>query len=727
MSALRELGRETLVMRAGLALLVLIIASLPAFAQEVPRATIRVEVKTDAGPVAGAVVNLNGVSVPTDQTGLSVTTLPLGKVEVSVSKEGFLPAKASLQLDEVREWRITIELKPEQQAQEEVTVFATRTDTRLQDLPTRVEVLGQEEIDEKTMMTPGDIVMMLNETGGLRVQSTSPSLGAASVRIQGMRGRYTAFLGDGLPLFGQQGGGLGLLQIPPVDLGQVEVIKGVSSALYGAGAMAGVVNLISRRPSKEPVHEILLNRSTRGATDASLFLASQLTPHWGASFLGSGDWQQHNDIDHDGWADLAGYSRGVVRPRLFWDGSNGWTGFLTGGVTYENRDGGTIRGAVLPATGMPYTEALNTRRYDLGGNLQYVVRQHYVVTARFAASLQDHDHRFGDIRERDRHELLFGELTARGTLHRNTWVVGVAAQRDVYLPRDVPQFTYRYTTPGVFLQDDFEIAKWLSVSASARADFQSQYGTFFSPRVSALIRWHGWTSRLSAGQGFFAPTPLTEETEAAGLTRLVIPKPLIAERGRSASFDLTRKVGPAYYTVTLFDSSIRHPINVDRVERYELVNLAQPTHNAGLEFLGTLRKAPFSATLSYTYVHSRQFEFGERVDTPLTPRHSFGLVGMWEKEKVGRIGVESYYTGHQRLEENPYRTESKAYVLFGFLAEHTFGRFRLFVNVENLTNVHQTRWDPLLRPDRGIDGRWTVDAWAPLDGRVLNGGLRLRL
>jgi len=341
--------------------------------------------------------------------------------------------------------------------------------------------------------------------------------------------------------------------------------------------------------------------------------------------------------------------------------------------------------------------------------------------------LQDHDHRFGDIRERDRHELLFGELTARGTFHRNTWVIGVAAQRDVYLPRDVPQFTYRYTTPGVFLQDDFEIAKWLSVSASARADFQSQYGTFLSPRVSALIRWHGWTSRLSAGQGFFAPTPLTEETEAAGLTRLVIPKPLIAERGRSASFDLTRKVGPAYYTVTLFDSSIRHPINVDRVQRYELVNLTQPTHNVGLEFLGTLRKAPFSATLSYTYVHSRQFEVGERVDTPLTPRHSFGLVGMWEKEKVGRIGVESYYTGHQRLEENPYRTESKAYVLFGFLAEHTFGRFRLFVNVENLTNVRQTRWDPLLRPDRGIDGRWTVDAWAPLDGRVLNGGVRLRL
>ena len=677
-------------------------------------------------PVAGAIVTANGVSVQTDQNGIAVIALPLGKVEVSVSKEGFLPERASLAVVEAREWQIAFELKPQERREEEVTVFATRTDTRLQDLPTRVEVLGPEEIDEKTMMTPGDIVMMLNEMGGLRVQSTSPSLGAASVRIQGMRGRYTAFLGDGLPLFGQQGGGLGLLQIPPVDLGQVEVIKGVSSALYGAGAMGGVVNLISRRPGREPVYEMLFNRSTLGATDASIFAASQLTPHWGASFLGSGDWQVLNDIDHDGWADVAGYTRGVVRPRFFWDGGDGRTAFLTGGVTYENRDGGTLPGTVLAATGAPYTEALDTRRYDIGGNLQYILQKRYVLTARFAASWQDHDHRFGDVRERDRHELLFGEVTARGTFRRNTWVVGLAAERDVYLPRDVPQFTYRYTTPGVFLQDDIEIAAWLSVSASARADFQNRYGTFFSPRLSALFRWHGWTSRLSGGQGFFAPTPLTEETEASGLTRLAIPKPLVAERGRSASLDLTRKIGPASVTGTLFDSSVRHPIDVERVDGYQLINLTQPTHNLGFEFLGTLRKAPFTATASYTYVHSRQFEFGERVDTPLTPRHSFGLVGMWEKEKAGRIGIESYYTGHQRVEDNPYRTETKAYVLFGFLAEHTFGHFRLFVNVENLTGVRQTRWDPLLRPDRGVDGRWTVDAWAPLDGRVLNGGIRLK-
>ena len=466
-------------------LLLLTLTCAPAFAQG-PLAAIRVEVKTASGPLAGARVTFNGTAVQTDEHGIATGSVPLRNVTVIATKEGFFPSKASLLADQAREWQITFELQPQEKNEEEITVFATRTDSRIQDSPIRVEVLSQEEIDEKVMMTPGDIVMMLNEMGGLRVQTTSPSMGAASVRIQGMRGRYTRFLADGLPLFGQEGGGLGLLQIPPVDLGQVEVIKGVSSALYGGGAMAGVVNLISRRPAAEPVHEVLINRTTLGGTDASLFLASQLTPHWGGSFLGSGDWQEQRDTSHDGWADLAGYARGVVRPRVFWDNGAGRSGFLTAGVTYENRDGGTMPGAVLPATGQPYKEALDTRRYDVGGNVQAVIQKRYVVTARLAVSEQQHDHSFGGIRERDRHEMLFGEIAVRGASGRNTWVAGVAAEREDFVPGDVPRFAYRYTTPGMFLQDDVNIAAWLSISASARADFHSRYGTFVSP---GFLHW----------------------------------------------------------------------------------------------------------------------------------------------------------------------------------------------------------------------------------------------
>ena len=645
---------------------------------------------------------------------------------MTVNKEGFFPAHASIMVTAAQPAEVDFELQPRQPEEQEVTVYATRTDVRMEDSPLHVEVISQDEINEELAMRPGDISMMLNEMGGMRVQTTSPGLGAASLRLQGMLGRYTAFLSDGLPLFGQQGAGLGLLQIPPMDLGQLEIIKGNASALYGSSAMAGVVNLISRRPSKEPIREFLINRSSLGATDGSMFLALQLTPHWGASLLAGGYGQQHQDVNGDGWADVAGYGRGLIRPRFFWDDKKGATAFITGGMLYEDRSGGTTARSALPQTGQPYVEALKTARYDLGGVLQWVLRGRYVLTSRFAASDQDHRHQYGNSVEKDRHDLLFGEVALRGTAKKNTWVAGFAAQSDAYRPHTVPRFAYTYVVPGLFAQDDLDAAPWLSVSGSARVDFHNVYGTFFSPRLSLLLRKSGWTSRISAGQGFFAPTPLTEETEAAGLALLSLPLPLKAERGRNVSLDLTRGFGPVSVTSTFFASNVDHPVYVDRAPVYDIVNLAGPTRNRGAELVATYRKSPFSVTSTYTYVRTSELEpQAGRVEVPLTPSQNFGIVGMWEKEETSRVGLECYYTGRQRLEYNPYRGISHPYVLVGAMGEHKVaGHVKLFLNFENLTDVRQTHWDPLLLPVREADGRWTVDAWAPLDGRAINGGAR---
>src|SRR6187549_1904875 len=85
---------------------------------------------------------------------------------------------------------------------EEITVTAGHADRRIQDVPVRVEVVDREEIEEKALMTPGSVAMLLGETTGLRVQTTAPSLGGANVRIQGLRGRYSQLVADGLPLYG---------------------------------------------------------------------------------------------------------------------------------------------------------------------------------------------------------------------------------------------------------------------------------------------------------------------------------------------------------------------------------------------------------------------------------------------------------------------------------------------------------------------------------------------
>ena len=637
--------------------------------------TVRVQVRAAQEPIEDAEVIVAGASHRTDASGTTTVVTAAGHVEITVVKPGFVPVTTSVQVAAGATQEVIVELQPQPTLEESLTVVAsTRTDKRLEDQPMRVEVLAREEIEEKMLMTPGDIVMMLNEMGGMRVQTTSPSLGAASVRIQGMRGRYTRVLSDGLPLFGEVGG-LGLLQIPPMDLGQVEVIKGVASALYGAGAMGGVVNLLSRHPGSEPEEEFLFNRSTRGATDAVTFLSGPLSRGWSASLLGGGHWQETNDVDGDAWADLPGYARGVVRPRVFWDGGGGRTFFATTGFTYEDRSGGTPDGDVLVATGQPYVEALETRRYDAGAVGQFLIKDRYVVTARAAIARRSHDHQYGEVLERDRHATAFGEAAIRGTAARQTWVAGLAVERDAYTALDVPRFDYTFTVPGAFAQYDITASRNLSLSASARLDVHSEYGTFFSPRLSALTHAGRWTSRFSVGTGFFGPTPITEETEAAGLTRLEVRQPVEAERGLSASFDLSRSDGPLSYTATVFASRINDPLHVERSPAYLLSTLPDPTTNVGLELLGTLRKAPFSVTATYTYVQARETVNALEQDVPLTPRHSAGVVGMWEAEDVGRIGIEWYYTGRQSLEENPYEPSASRTLLWVSWRRSSSGAF----------------------------------------------------
>jgi iron complex outermembrane receptor protein len=618
---------------------------------------------------------------------------------------------------------VEVVLREEAEELEAIVVTSTRTGRRIEDEPTRVEVLGREEIEEKLMMTPGDVSMMLNETSGLRVQTTSPSLGGASVRVQGLRGRYTQLLSDGLPLYGGQSGALGLLQIPPMDLGQVEVIKGAASALYGSSALGGVVNLISRRPGEEAERELLLNQTTRNGTDAVAFAAAPLTGRWGYSLLAGAHRQSDADVDDDGWADLPAYRRAVVRPRLFWGDGEGRSLFVTAGATVEEREGG---GRV---PGGEFRESLDTRRGDLGAVGRFLLGGERLLTVRASAMGQRHSHGFGAVTEDDLHATGFGEAALSGTAGAYTWVLGAAFQVERYDAEDVAEFDYTYRTPSLFGQQEISPAEWITFSLAARVDRHSEYGTFTNPRLAILLRPGAWTVRASAGSGYFAPTPLTEETEAIGLARVLPLGELEVERARTASLDVGRTVGVWELNATLFGSRTEDALQLrERGDGLvELVNASGLTRTWGTELLARLHREPFHLTATHTFLRSREDDpnGSGRREVPLTPRHAVGVVGMWEAEDVGRVGVEMYHTGRQSLDDNPYRTESRPYTILGLLAERHIGVARAFVNLENLLDVRQTRHDPLVLPSRSAEGRWTTDAWAPLEGRVVNAGVRL--
>ena len=663
-----------------------------------------------------------------------VLSVPAGLVEITASKEGFASVTTSVRMVGGQEQRVVIELTPPPSLDEEVTVVAsTRTERRIEDQAIRVEVVPQEEIDEKVFMTPGDISMMLTETNGLRVQVTSPSAGAANVRVQGLRGRYTQILSDGLPLYGQAGS-IGVLQIPPMDLGQVEVIKGVASALYGGSALGGVINLVSRRPQRnQRDRELLVNRTSRGGTDTVAWLSQQGDGNWGYTFLGGGHWQERTDVDGDGWTDLPSYRRATARPRVSWEDGKGRSVFFTVGAMGETREGGSMPGAVAP-DGAPFPEDLTTRRLDGGLVARFLTNAGRIVTFRSSGLGQWHRHQFGDTTEHDVHHTWFVEAAMTGTEGPHTWVLGAALQRDLYRHRELPEFDYTYITPGFFAQDDYSPRSWLTMSASARVDVHNEFGTFLSPRISALLKSRtGWTLRLSSGTGFYAPTPFTEETEATGLSRLAPLGSLQPERGRSVSADVGWKRGSLEVTGTLFRSVIddavvlRETNSTTMAKPVEIINAPGPSRTAGSELIARWHREGMDLIATYMYLWATEVDPNTDVrrEVPLNPRHSAGIDWLWSITSRVRLGVELFYTGLQQLDDSPYREESRPYLLGGFVAEWRVGRARLFVNTENLGDVRQTRYEPLVRPSQAATGLWTVDVWGPLEGRIVNAGVRI--
>lgn len=619
--------------------------------------------------------------------------------------------------------------QPGADAVEAVIVESTRSGRRVQDEPIRVDVLNREEIEEKITMRPGNIAMLLSETGGLRVQTTSPGLGGSNVRVQGMRGRYTQFLTDGLPLYGGQASALGLLQIPPTDLGQVEIIKGAASALYGASALGGVINLIARRPSAEPTGEVLVNATSLGGQDLTAYASSPVAREWSQSVMAGLHRQDSRDLNGDGYADVAGYDRWTLRPRLFWRGDDGARAFVTLGAMGEQRRGGSLPGRVLP-DGRPFAEKQDTRRFDAGLTADHPLGETMTLRLRASAVTNRHVHQFGQVIEPDRHDTLFSELSLSGVHGATAWLGGVAVQRDAYVAKAFPAFDYAYSAPAVFAQVEHEFRDDLTVAASARVDDHSRFGTRVSPRVSVLYRPGPWTFRSSLGRGFYAPTPFVEEIEATGLSRLDPLGALKAETAENGSLEGGYARGRLEANLTLFASHIHDALRaVDAGPgRVRLINTPGQTRTHGAEALLRYRLGEITVTGNYVFVHSSEPDPDApgRREIPLTPKHTAGLVAVWEREDVGRIGFEAYYTGRQSLDDNPYRTRSKPFVQLGLMAERRFETWSAFVNLENLLDVRQTRTDPLLRRARANDGRWTVDAWAPTDGFVANAGIKVK-
>jgi iron complex outermembrane receptor protein len=699
------------------------IIALPLAAQQ-PTGIVQVTIAESMGMVSGLTVRSAGQVARTDAEGKARLRLPIGPQVVSVTGIGYKPARASVVIYADSVVTLTIPVEMGEMMMAEVKVSATRIERLAGETPTRVEVLDQMEVDENTLMAPSGITMLLNETPGLRVFAASPSLGTGSVRILGLPGQYTSMLADGLPLYGGAMSALGPLDISPVDLQRVEIIKGAASALYGGQSLGGVINLISKEPSGK--NEILLNRRTLGVTDAAAWLSRRFNEEGsGVSLLASGTTQDRADIDSDFWSDQPEAKRWNVRPRLTLTDANGRSAFITAGYGYDDRSGGGITSAGS------FLESLKSERADIGarGILPMSDSGNYAFRASLSRNKREREFGSSNV-EIERSLTGFAEVTRAITGSWGGAVLGSAVQYDHFANWSNAAYDHRWVTPGVFATAERAFGP-VTLSLSARGDFHPEAGTQVTERVAALVKpIEDWSVRVSAGTGFAPPTATNEETEAIGLRSIQPGPPLRRERSFGSMLDINGRLVGAELLVTAYASVIDDAIQLMDMGNGNtmLMNANASTRIGGVEGAAIWRfeGGKFLGTYGYSRGTRPDAMTAAREPIPMVPRHRGGGDLMFEKEGKYRWGIEGIWYGVQSLDDNPYRAESKPYLYTMAIYMRQFGRLEAVLNFENLLDVRQTKTDPLVRPSPGMGGRWTTDLWAPVEGFMANAAVRFR-
>ena len=698
--------------------------------------TVTVKDETTKEAIAGANVTVKdtSISVTTDPQGVAqLSNIPHGVHTIIIFSPGYETKELTLTFPVAGQPETLIFLRVTNEVGM-VTITSTRTGREIDDVPTRVEAIDEEEVDEKTNMRPANVSMVLNESTGIKVQQTSATSNTQSVRIQGLDGRYTQLLKDGFPAFGGFSGSISLLDILPLDLKQVEIIKGPSATFYGGGAIAGVINFISKEPEDRPVTSLIFNQTTALGTDFSIF-NSRKSQSFGYTFLGSVNYQKEYDVDNDDFTELPRTNAFTLSPRLFLYPDDR-TRLIVGNTTsYQSRKGGDV--FVIRGQGDDFHQYFENnhsvrnittlqfeRQFVDGGrlvakqSLAFFTREIEIPAYLFEGRQFNSYTDISYLRTVNDHVLVLGFNTVydqfRQTPNLNTQI-----------PRDETRTTF-----GGYVQDSFTITDKFSLEAGLRLDHLKDYGTFALPRVSALYRFTpNLSSRFSFGLGYKAPSIFTEEAETL-LFRNVLPigNTLKTERSRGGTLDINYRnsIGEKFYysfNQMFFYTEIEDPLVLIEIPTgiFRFVNAEHPVRSRGFETNARLAYDIIKLFAGYTFTKAKADYLVGNQTLPLTPKSRINSALLFEKEANFKTGLEAYYTSSQFL-SNGFRT--KPFWVLGIFGEKTFGKYSFFINFENITDTRQGRFSQVVFPPHQMPT--FSEIYTHTEGRVINGGIKLK-
>ena len=660
--------------------------------------------------------------------------LPQGVYNVSFSTEGYKTQMATFTIPLETEF-LEVLLESEAEEMDEIIVTSTRGTRTISNIPTRVEFIAGEELEEKANMKPGDIRMMLNESTGIQTQQTSATSGNSSIRIQGLDGRYTQILKDGFPVYSGASSGLGLLQTPPLDLKQVEIIKGSASTLYGGGAIAGLVNLVSKTPTEERELRFLLNGTSALGLDINGFY-SQRFNKIGLTVFASHDRNAPYDPADIQLTAIPKFERFNFNPKLFvYFNENTKLNFGVNTV-FENRIGGNID-YIKDESKYPdsYFEKNKTQRISTQLTLSHKFNEKESITFKnsfnnFSRVITIPDYVFDGLQNST-----FSEITYSRNGEISEWVTGANLYTDKFTENSATSFPlrdYNQITYGGFVQNTLKAKEWLDIETGLRGDYVIDYGFSLLPRISALFKINPkLTSRIGGGLGYKTPTIFTEESERIQYQNVL---PINSdfnklEKSYGANFDVNYKTNitediSLSINQLFFYTNVDNPLILTSLPNniYQFVNVDGYLDTKGAETNVKLGYKDFKLFLGYTYTDASIENNGIKSENPLTAKHRLNNVLMYEVEDKWKAGLEAYYYSAQKLNDG---TTGREYWIFGFMVEKLWENFSLYANFENFTDTRQTKFGSIYTGP--ISNPVFKDIYAPLDGFVVNAGIKIKI
>lgn len=689
-------------------------------------------------PLMGATAFIEGTTngVVSDMDGhIELKNIPNGEHTIVYSYLGYETLKETYNFPLASTDPIVIYLKSEGEHLDEVVISSTRSTRTIENIATRVETIAGEELEEKGNMKPGDIRMLLNESTGIQTQQTSATSYNSSIRIQGLDGKYTQILRDGFPLYSGFSGGLSLMQIAPLDLQQVEVVKGASSTLYGGGAISGLVNLISKKPKEEREISFVANGTSALGLDLSGYY-SQKFKKVGTTVFASYNLGTPYDPADIGLTAIPKFNRYTLNPKFYYYPNEKTTVYLGLNNTVEERTGGDIE--YIKGNGddiHSYYEKNNTNRLSTQLGFDHIFSENSKFSFKNSVSYYDRNIEIPDFEFSGVQLASFSEANYSHKDEKMEWIGGLNLWTDKFTQHNVADINavdYNYITVGGFVQNTWNISDEFILESGLRGDYQNEYGFFALPRISALYKLNDqFSMRIGGGLGYKSPTVFTEDAEKIQFKN-VLPLDVSnskAEESIGGNLDLNYKTAisdKSIFTINtlFFYTQVKDPLvlvsNTDST--YEFLQPNGYIDTKGVETNAKITYGDLKLFVGYTYADVNEHYNGTSTTYPLVAKHRLNNVLMYEIEGKLKMGLEAYYFSPQKLNDG---ATGKQYWLMGFMAEKIWGNFSVFINFENLTDVRQTKFDSIYTGT--ITNPTFKDIYAPVDGFVVNGGIKIKL